>query len=91
MANMTYAEMEGKEPTLFAEVREIEKEVELLLQILVINSPTTMADKHRTPYPPPQCAAKQKMVDMIHRLKTCRRQIAEAKQAIKTLVEIIGE
>jgi hypothetical protein len=85
---MMHAEMEGKEPTLFAEVREIEKAIELLLQVLESGSPKTAETQ---PHPPSQCAAEQKMMDMIHRLKTCRRQVVEAKQVIETLVRIIGE
>jgi len=62
--------------------------VELLLLALEVDpSPTT--DKQ--PSPPSQCAAGQKMMDVIYRLKRCGRQIVEAKQVIETLVRIIGE
>ena len=80
--------MVGKDNTLLDAVRELEKEVERLRQVLEINEPKDTEEK--VPWTTGQGAAEQKVLDTIHRLKILESRIAESAKIAGQLIKAMG-
>ncbi len=81
--------MEGKDNTLLYVVRELEKAVERLMQVLEINVPRE--EEKTLPRTTSHGATEQKIQDMIYRLGTVRNLVADSADFAQRLIKAIGE
>ena len=83
------AQMEGKDNTLLEVVRELEKGVERLMQVLGIN--VIQEKKRASPSITPHGAAEEKVQDVIYRLGAVRSHVADSADFAQRLIKAIGE